>query len=237
MSFISIDASLPQRDLNWGIRRVRDSVQPTPADLTYIGNRQKTRILDRTARGLDVDGRRFTGYTTNGPYYWYPGPRTRTVNIGGQDRELSRGGLAQMYWFARRYGSSVAWARSAYASIRASAGRTWRRLGRAGTRTNLGIKFANYGAFKWSLGRTTVDLTGPRAPHMLQAIAVKVEALLVKIGIYGPEAARAKGHNEGAGSLPQRKFFGVGVSDGPEIQRDLMSRIMARLGAARTTNA
>ena len=196
---ITIETTVPPIDR--AVAALREAATPTEADLRWVGEQQKSRILDRTRRGLNVDGVPFTGYTTNGPYYYYPNKGWAGVTVPAEKR-----------------GESAA--------------RLRRKLGGAGTRTPLGIKFANYGAFKWSLGRSTVDLTGPKAPHMLQSLMVKVEGLLIRIGIYGPEAARAQGHNEGTATLPQRKFLGVGVDDWRQIFTDLMTRVSARARGA-----
>lgn len=161
-------------------------------DMLYILNRQKTRILERTARGVDINGSPFAPYSTKGPFYYYP-----ARGLGGRQRK-------------------------------AAAGRKARQLG--GQRTRLGVKFASYAAFKAGLGRGVVDLLGPTAPHMLQAIVVAARGADNGIlGIYGSEADRAEGHNTGFGHLPKREFFGFGASDEAAIQTDLDSIIGARL--------
>lgn len=166
----------------------------TSADILYGLNRQKTRMLERTARGVDLNGSAFTPYSQRGPYYYYP---NRGATPGAR---------------------------------RASAGRLGKKIG-AGVRTRVGLKFASYAAFKAALGRGTVDLFGPRAPHMLQAIVVKSSGLLGggTIGIYGPEADRATGHNTGFGHLPKREFFGWGANDEVLMLKDLETILSARL--------
>lgn len=47
----------------------------TVGDALYAGQRQRTRILQRTAQGVDVDGRKFAPYSENGPYYYNPNGR------------------------------------------------------------------------------------------------------------------------------------------------------------------
>lgn len=187
----------------------------TAGDCLYALNRQKTRILQRTARGVDVHGNPFAPYSTNGPFYWYPGKSA--------------------------------------ANRQAAAKRAAKKVG--GQATRVGVKFKSYADFKRSLGRSTVDLLGARAPHMLQAIVVKVGGLLLgsdrvsgliasggirglsaeapvttaAIGIYGPEAERAEGHNSGSGRLPKREFFGASEEDARLIAEDIGANLRARL--------
>lgn len=165
----------------------------TSTDILYGLNRQKARILDRTARGVDLNGSAFAPYSTRGPYYYYP---NRGATPGAR---------------------------------RASAGRLGKKIG-AGVRTRVGLKFASYADFKSALGRGTVDLFGPRAPHMMQAIVVKsTGGDSGTIGIYGPEADRATGHNTGFGHLPKREFFGWGAGDEAAMLKDLDKILSARL--------
>lgn len=189
----------------------------TVGDVLYALNRQKSRILDRTMKGVDVNGAGFAPYSTNGPYYYYPGKASK-----------NRSGAAGR--FAKKVG---------------------------GTKTRLGVKFASYAAFKASLGRSVVDLMGPSAPHMLQAIVVRVAGRTITdgfspsggdnrpidggvgaeaqgtIGIYGPEADRAEGHNTGAGHLPKREFFGFGAADEQAVVDDIATMQGARLDQLR----
>ncbi len=177
----------PMEVLIGGLDRETQVREP---DILYALNRQKTRILERTARGVDINGQAFVPYSSKGPYYYYPGKASK-----------GRG---------------------------AAAGRTAKKLG--GQRTRLGVKFASYGDFKRSLGRGAVDLLGPSAPHMLQAIVVKTEGRNSGvIGIYGPEADRAEGHNTGGGHLPKREFFGASDSDLDMIGADIKALMEVRL--------
>lgn len=203
---------------------LEDSVQPTTGDLLYAGQRQRTRILDRTARGVDVDGVEFKPYSTKGPYYYYPGKNAK--NRSGAARSFgNKIGLK-----GKRIGQEVSLSR-----------------GNVASRTRLGIKFSNYGAFKRFLGRMNPDLRGPSAPHMLQAMVVRVldieltqdasgvysyegnqKANQMTIGIYGEEAERASGHNEGSGHLPRRHFMGANDSDKNLVLTDILTRAAAR---------
>lgn len=196
---------------------------PTVGDLMYAGQRQRTRILDRTARGVDVDEQSFAPYSTNGPYYYYPSKNSK-------NRHAAAGRIANKLGIKKKVTPAQ------------------KRAGIVG-RTRLGIKFANYAAFKASLGRFLVDLRGPSAPHMLQAIIVRVGGLVsqvndlftgentapaseITIGIYGDEALRASGHNEGTAHLPRRHFMGANDSDKTAMMDDILSRMIARVKKA-----
>lgn len=192
---------------------------PTEVDGLYAGNRQKARILERTERGVDVDEKPFAPYSEASEYIWYPVGRATGSRV-----------------------SDVAKRRSAL--------RMAGRLGVEKTRVTKGggIRFDSYAAFKQSLGRKGVDLRGPSAPHMLQAITVKTsgsKSLVadatrrgssqlreVVIGVYGEAAKRGTGHNEGNAKkkLPQRRWFGASRKDAEQFAADLATSIRKRLG-------
>jgi hypothetical protein len=107
------------------------------------------------------------------------------------------------------------------------------------------IKFSSYAAFKQALGRSGVDLTGPRAPHMLQAIEVRAGGSRAgindqsggsdapcsefAIGIYSSEkAAIASGHNNGTQHLPKRKFLGTSAFDLKQLVIDIYQHMKQR---------
>jgi hypothetical protein len=195
--------------------QLREDMKVQQADLSYALERQKTRILDRTTiQGVDCDGTLFAPYSTKGPYYYYPGGpgagRTVKQRKSAVNRLLKRtGGIAEM--------------RSEYLGSSS--------IGGVKTRSGLGIRFESYADFKASLGRRGVDLTGPRAPHMLQTMMVHLTGPGEgAIGIYDPEkAAIAEGHQNGAAHLPRRAFIGAGERDIEAIATDLVERITARL--------
>jgi len=198
------------------VLRLRGAAQPNIGDALHAGQILRTRILQRTARGVDVSGAAFKPYSTTGPYYWYPGRAAKNA--------------------------------------RGAAARTAKKIGRAGSVTGGGgIRFSSYADFKRALGRSGVDLRGPRAPHMLQAIVVRsggvelgrlvnllnpgrIEATNpqpareVTIGIYGDEAKRATAHNVGSpGRLQPRHFFGANQQDARLMLADMAGRIQRRL--------
>lgn len=184
-------------------QNLKNAAVVTVGDGIAFGQIIRARIIDRTQRaGVDVNNAPLAPYSDKHPYYYYPG------------------------------GSG--------------AGRTARITG--GKRTRAGIKYPSYRAFKQALGRSGVDLTGPRAPHMLQALVVKAQGLTagpstpqansqtqpcsnVEIGFYGQEAARARGHNEGAGKLPKRRFFAASQEDLRIGAAIIAGRVRARANA------
>lgn len=210
--------------------------QPTVGDCLYVGQLQRSRILHRTAQGVDFDNVAFHAYSTNGPFYYYP-------NKGGSER----GRMASAKNLANKLGVS----KVTYKTKKTEA---------SASRTRLGIKFASYAAFKSFLGRIGVDLLGPKAPHMLQGLIVKVGGIVlgndegwqditvdtgnvsgianntpateIVIGIYGEEAERAEGHNQGSGHLPRRKFLAANEQDKILALQALVSRASFRMRRA-----
>jgi hypothetical protein len=220
---------------------------PTEGDALYAAHRQRTRILDRTIRGVDSDGVAFQPYSTKGPYWYYPGGK-----VAGGSTYHANGKLKQSSAGAKRNKAAVTRLLNRIGVIEGHTGKT---IGGVRTQNGQGIKFENYAAFKASLGRLGVDLTGPRAPHMLQALAVGVgiersvgdelqnialndhpaPAREIFIGIYGEEAARASGHNEGVpGRLPRRHFLGAGPADIGLMLDEMTERMIARVQLAAT---
>ncbi|CAB4130862.1 hypothetical protein UFOVP130_40 [uncultured Caudovirales phage] len=213
---------------------------PTQGDALFAAERQKTRILERTLSGRDVDGRPFEPYSQNGPYYYYPNGRVGRTKIEASKNK------AAVSRFLRKINRHSAEAEM-FGADTGTGGRK--------TRDGQGIRFESYADFKASLGRGGVDLRGPRAPHMLQAIAVGVgiarvvsntepvigindnpaPANEVTIGIYGDEAGRATAHNTGNNprwkGKHQRKFFGVSTADIAAMGKDIIGRCEARLRA------
>ena len=182
-------------------RELVTSVLPQQGDVLYALERVKATILERTARGVDVDGAPFAPYSSKGPYYYYPGSRTGVTSHKGRIAARDR--------FAKKLGVKT-------------------------ERKGYGVKFESYGAFKRSLGRGNVDLTGVSAPHMLQALVVKVAKdgkagqFTGSIAIYGSEAIRAGAHNEGAATLPRRRWFATNNNDIIQFLEDLETRRKAR---------
>lgn len=175
-------------------------------DLLFAAERQKARIIDRTAKGLDFEGKAFAPYKDTGrPYYYY-------AQSGGSANARIRAATRLHGTLGRSYGATL-------------------------TKSRKGIKFPNYAAFKRWLGRkgSTVDLTGPRAPHMMQSLVATVKPtglgmFRIVIGIYDEEKARiAEGHNKGVpGRLPKREFMGFSREDVKEIRSDVIDHILAR---------
>lgn len=194
------------------IRKLPKDVTLDAGEKIYVGERQRTRILRRTESGRDVDGAAFAPYSTT-KFYWSPNGRLKGATLSKLGDKKQKAAVKR---FAKKIDASTA--------------------GKSGaphvSKSGLTICFpGGYRQFKKYLGRTTVDLRGAQAPHMLQAIQVKSTAEGVKIGIYGGEKGSiAAKHNLGAGRLPKREFFGVSRSDEREVVKDAEARIRAKLG-------
>lgn len=192
------------------VTRWKQDVRITQADATYALQRQRTRILERTARGVDVDGTPFKPYSTKGPYYYYPNGRVGSSKFTDRQNRAAASRLKR---------------KLATGSVVADGGVKL-------TRSGKGLRFYSYAAFKRWLGRSVVDLFGPRAPHMLQALIVTITgspATEGRIGIYGDEAARASGHQYGTRKLPKRRFLGASAEDRRQVVADILGRIKERL--------
>lgn len=213
--------------------RLRTAARLTVGDALYAGQRQRARMLERTARGVDVNNKQFAPYSTKGPFYYDPNSRISSR-------------------FKRMFGERISDKKQ-----RASVNRLVRKVGSKGVQkssTGRTLKFPSYAAFKRWLGRTFVDLRGPRSPHMLQGIVVKAGSSTIgesgmtispdanpervnemRIGIYGAAAARAVGHNEGnpKKNLPKRWFIGASRSDLNNIAKDILARMSLRLRSRR----
>jgi len=187
---------------------LKQAAQPTQGDLLFAVDGQRTRILDRTARGVDAYEQAFAPYSTKGPYYYYPNGRLGSTR--------SAEGRKRNYEAAKRLHTKL------------NAGNRGTPLGQV--TPGGAIKFESYAQFKQSFGRLTVDLLGPRAPHMLQALVTVVRsATEIILGIYGDEGKRASGHNVGTKTLPKREFVAANEEDRPKMANDIKARILRRL--------
>lgn len=183
------------------------ALMPTDADLLALIEMQKTRILTRTARGVDYEERPFAAYSTKSPYTWYP---------HGRGLASKPGDIGHEYTAKKRD---------------AAAKRLRRKLGAGQVTASGGVRFANYAEFKRALGRSGVDLTGPGAPHMLQALVSRITGPLAgTLGIYSADKAPiAEYINEGTPRMPRRQFLGTSAADKTAMERDLVARIEQRV--------
>lgn len=200
--------------------RLGQALQPTAEDIQGALQNQRARILERTARGTDFAEKPFAPYSTKGPFYYYPStekglsflPSARALRAIWAGRSTFRGEYFKVLGAAaQRFARKV--------------------TPNGGTTPGGGVKFDSYATFKASLGRGAVDLTGPRAPHMMLAVVVRVRSALEgAIGIYGPEAARASGHHDGVPkkNLPKRRFLDASGSDRDAMIADIVDSAEAR---------
>ncbi len=190
-----------------------------------------------------MNGAPFAPYSTKGPYYFYPnrdsaGPtRSRSGNRSLNAQQLNE--------------------KSRKARSTAAAGR-FAKIGRIGVRTPLGIRFESYAAAKAAHGAAGGNLFGmEQHTHMLNMITVRVggqeiagdvpgfgsemeafegniPAHELTVGFYGPEAERAKGHNEGTDKLPKREFFALNQQDLDLAAQLVAQRMMIRARSGHT---
>lgn len=210
-----------------GIRR---SVISQREDLLYAGARQNERIHEKTEHHVDVEGVPFEPYDKTRPYYFRPwdtpslGRGRKGVGLSDRRKrvpELSRNASASR--FLRKLGGTTSGGHGTLRFKGAVAGEIHKHAPDT-------IKFASYDAFKAALGRSGVDLTGPHAPHMMQAIQVSATDTELRISIEDPvKAAIATGHNTGeTKGGKQRRFFGSSASDLKQMLLDIYQHIAAR---------
>lgn len=215
------------------------AAQVTDADLLYAGERFKAMMLERTDKGLDVDGRQFAPYNDTRPYYYYPAKNGLGVRPTIQFSRNKAYGLGMSHQTVLKSVRKELEKRDRYyrrlglkgPSVKFGMGTLGVGEGEASKTTFSGIKFSSYAAFKAALGRGTVDLFGPSAPHMLQSIIVSAKNMVLVVGIYDEEmAAKARGHNNGVpGRLPQRRFFDVSPEEIVAMEKAVAERLTARV--------
>lgn len=179
----------------------------------FAVDRQMARMLKRTdpgTGGVDVNGAPFEPYGETGPYYYNPNANDKAEIFGA-------GALARI-----RSGKSTFKSEAEKRQL-SSLSRLQKKIGGTISRSRKSLKFASYGAFKRALGRSGVDLRGPRAPHMLQAVISKVEhaARQMIIGVYDREKAKlARIHNTGSG-VPKRRWFAASRKELKDMISDI----------------
>lgn len=250
-ALVTVKTSRGDGDMVGLFRGLAKVSQPVVSDLLFAGQRQRSRMLEKTAQGVDADGQSFHEYSTRWPVYFYP-------SKNGKSNKQRASAVARLANKAGAKGLRQGKERS----IGTARGKVTVK------RTRLGLKFANYAELKAFFGRTVVDLFGMGSgPHMLQALIVRVNGLTVagsdsigdrrganagvssllggnrkasnnapassfEIGIYGgKEGERASAHNEGTGRLPQRRFCGASGSDIGLVLQDITDSVMQRVRA------
>lgn len=186
------------------VKLVVSAVKPTPALGLLLAEDQRSRMLDRTAKGKDFDDKPFVEYSRNGPMYYYPAGR-----VSGRTLKSKKAASGRL--FKTLTGKAAKAHTGKRQALSGPAGEAWVTPGG-------GLGFSSYAAFKRWAGRNNVDLRGLKAPHILQDMQVKANSkgtgeVESVIGIYGSSAARAEGHNKGAKHLPQRKFLAASKKD------------------------
>lgn len=223
------------------VLRMGHKLRVTVGDALSMGMLLRTHVVERTQDGVDVDGNAFHPYSTNGPYYYNPsgqsGPKAGESEEAHAKRE--REAVKRL---VRKVGGRLGGTHQAelFSNTEPHISRTGRTV----------VFPRGYAQFKEWLGRTNVDLTGPRAPHMMQSLHVRAGGVDVGpgeqrefapdqldtpasefvLGIYGEPAARAAGHNSGENRyLPQRRFLGASDGDKMDMLELTKARIRGRI--------
>lgn len=174
------------------------------AEALLIASLQRTRILERLDKGVDVDGKKFVEYST-APFY-------HTVRTAGRG--------------AARAAHLVRATKRLYNRLTTKQERNKSGAPRI-SRTGKSIFFpGGYRQYKEWLGRRPglVDLT--ESAKMRQAIQMKATqdatSTGVRMGVYGDElGTRAAAHNTGSG-VPKRHWFDVSRRDIREMRQDIL---------------
>ena len=204
------------------ILHIAGALQPTAGDGLAAGQFLRSRILERTAQGQDVDHVSFTPYAENHPYYYYPSGtgsgRQRGAAVGRLARKLKGAGKTGA---RTRLGLKFA----SYGDFKRSFGRGVVDLfGVAGNAPHMlmSVQVLAGGA---QLGGMDEAVTGPT--DQLQPITD------IRVGFFDERSAKiAEGHNEGAGHLPRRHFFDANQQDIADMESIIASRIMERVRMA-----
>ena len=143
--------------------QIVNAAKPNVYDAMFAGQTLMNRILANTERGIDLNGSPFAPYATSPAFYYYPAGKVGKL----RSKIMEKQRISQK-------------------------DRAFRALGKVGMRTHLGIKFpGGYSQFKHEgLGRANVDLRGPRGPHMLNALQVRVPGLTATGNVAEGAAAR-----------------------------------------------
>lgn len=225
---------------------IRNAIQPTVGDCLTIGLYLRERCLTRTEQGVDVEGNAFQDYSSVGPYYWNPSGQS-----GKREGETDKQHVAREKRAATRMHKKLRGGYNVGVHEAARAGKTTADTSPHLSRSGRSICFpGGYKQFKQYLGRAGIDLTGPRAPHMLQALTVRAGQMeldgnvhsvgrnehtdpadTVALGIYDPEMAkRATAHQTGSNRrVPQRRFLGATDADAHECLELYGERVRGRM--------
>lgn len=194
------------------VKGLSESAKVTAGDLLLALNGQKTRILDRTSRGLDVNEEAFVPYSESGPYYWTPGKNAKSPK-----NSVAR--------YAKKLKVKDQVSRSGLSIKFKSYGHFKRALGRFVVDL-LGPSAPHMlQAFVIKISGITYSSNAP-APKPGSS---GPEAFEASLGIYGEEAQRATGHNTGEGNSPKREFFSISKSDAAAMASDVEKSLYARM--------
>ena len=184
-------------------------IVPTVGDAMFAAEMHKARILERTGRGVDVEGMPFAPYSTEGPYYYYPSKtaQNRKTATSRTFKKVEKAGGAGAVKTGSGLGIKF---EGGYAAFKSWLGR-W----------SVDLRGARAPHMLQSL---TVHL-----PNGESSASAPAESIAV--GIWGEAAGRASAHNQGnaQGGLPQRRFIGASERDLAMFASHLLDRVLLRL--------
>lgn len=192
---------------------------PTTGDIAYALLHQKTRILERTAQGLDYQGNSFEPYNTTRAYYYYAPSVVRQRTAKAASRERNR--LHKLIGKGERSGTT---------GIKFANYAEFKRAFNSSVVNLMGVDSPNMlGQIELRVNGSsfTVDAIGGSHASSLTSPA----SGLITIGIYDTVSDKGKlaaAHNRGLGHQPRREFFAVSRSDMDDILHDVYTRIRSR---------
>ena len=207
------------------IQQMQAAVVTTTGDMLLCGQIVRSRIVQRTTVGTDMNGAPFTPYSTKGPYYFYPnGPVGRSHEERAKQtarRFKAIGSKGHRTPLGIRYES--------YADAKASHGRANVDL------FNLIQEPHMMNGIAVKAGGSEIDMAGGDimslgASSELDAWGQNQPCREVRVGLYDEALAeRARGNDEGTEHVPQRKFLGANPEDLDVCRVAVTERMIARM--------
>jgi hypothetical protein len=194
----------------------------TAGDMLLAGQIFRTKIRQRTAAGVDVDGAPFAPYSERSPYYFYPNKEAAGSNrearaTAARNRHAKTGRIGKRTPLGIKYES--------YAAMKAAMGRTnvdlYSGLQHPHMLDAILLRVAGF-EIDQSGGAM---LTGGGA---LDAFENNQPNTQLTMGFYGPEAQRARGQDKGNSKTPRRHFFGLNQEDLDIAARAVGERMQIR---------
>ena len=197
---------------------------PTQGDVLLAGQILRSRIVQRTQNGVDVNGAPFTPYESTHVFYFYPdghSGRTREQRVSQTaGRYAKTGKLGKRTPLGIRYDS--------YAAAKAAHGRSNVDLFGMVQHPHM------MNAMIVKAGGSELDMSADMLAGAtdMDAFSQHEPCSQMHVGFYGEEAGRAWGHNEGTKHLPRRHFFDASPEDWRIMGEAMLNRMCIRVAAA-----